>query len=220
MRYKVGRISLLFALLIAIGLSGCLIQPGKDPTSIHYSLATTVSIPASQSLPGTGIRYIAMNDEGAQLTIDGESITKRKGDSVFWNGTMASGVAVDEQLRVIWFTSDNLTLAGTIKLQIDDIAPSALKSIPTSTITYSGPEVYSLAKGAKVPGTSLVYEGSTDKGAQFSGIEGYAYRQAGDSIVWEGKLRDGVYIRFEGRVILFNPKTVRIAGIVTLWIVS
>ena len=220
MRRKVTLIGLMVAFLITLGQAGCLIQPGKDPTSLDYDLATTITVAENKALPGTGIRYETMNDEGAHLTIDGEKIIKRKGDSVFWKGTLAPGVTADERLRVVWFTTDSLTLAGTVKLHIDDIAPRAIKPISTSQVTFSGPEVYSLAKGAKIPGTQLVYEGSTDKGAQFSGIEGYAYRQAGDSLVWEGILRDGVYLRFEGRVIQFSPGSARIAGIVTLWISS
>ena len=220
MGHRVRLLGLLVALLISFSQAGCLIQPGKDSTSIDYDLATTVTVAANKALPGTGIRYESMGDDGAHLTIDGEKIIKLKGDSVFWKGTLAPGVTADEQLRVVWFTSDNLTLAGTVKLHLDSVAPSASKPVTTSTVTFSGPEVYGLAKGAKIPGTQLVYEGSTDKGAQFSGIEGYAYRQAGDSLVWEGMLRDGVYLRFEGRVIQFSSGSARIAGIVTLWIGS
>lgn len=220
MRHRVRLIGLMVAFLITLSQAGCLIQPGKDPTSLNYDLATTVTVAANKALPGTGIRYETMDDQGAHLTIDGEKITKRKGDSVFWKGTLAPGVTADQRLRVVWFTTDNLTLAGTVKLHVDDIAPRAIKPVTTSLVTFSGPEVYSLAKGAKIPGTQLVYEGSTDKGAQFSGIEGYAYRQAGDSLVWEGMLRDGVYLRFEGRVIQFSSGSARIAGIVTLWIGS
>ena len=220
MRHKVGLFGLMIAFLITLSQAGCLIQPGKDPTSLSYDLATTVTVAANEALPGTGIRYETTDDEGAHLTIEGEKITKRKGDSVFWKGTLAPGVTADERFRVVWFTADNLTLAGTVKLHVDDVAPRALEPVTTSPVTFSGPEVYSLAKGAKIPGTQLVYEGSTDQGAQFSGIEGYAYRQAGDSLVWEGMLRDGVYLRFEGRVIQFSSGSARIAGIVTLWIGS
>jgi hypothetical protein len=208
----------LVMMLLALSMAGCLIRPGQDPTSLDYDLATTVTVAANSPLPGTGIRYETADEEGAHLTIDGEKITKLKGDSVFWKGTLVPGVTVNEQLRVVWFTANNLTLAGTVKIHIDGIAPSALKPVTTSSITFNGPEVYGLAKGAKVPGTQLTYVGSSDQGAQFSGIEGYAYRQVGDSLVWEGKLREGVFLRFEGRVIQFNAGSARIAGIVTLWI--
>jgi hypothetical protein len=219
MRYRIRNFGILVSLLLVFCQSGCLIQPGKDPTSLSYNLATTLTVPAGEFLPGTGIRYVSMDDLSAQLTIDGEKIAKRKGDSVFWKGSVRSGVTLDQQLRVVWFTEESLTLAGTVKLRIDDVAPRAQSEVPTSTITFSGPEVYGLAKGAKIPGTQLVYEGGSDKGAQFSGIEGYAYRQSGDSLVWEGILRDGVYLRFEGRVLQFDTSSTRIAGIVTLWIV-
>lgn len=138
MRHRVRLIGLMVAFLITLSQAGCLIQPGKDPTSLNYDLATTVTVAANKALPGTGIRYETMDDQGAHLTIDGEKITKRKGDSVFWKGTLAPGVTADQRLRVVWFTTDNLTLAGTVKLHVDDIAPRAIKPVTTRARSSAG----------------------------------------------------------------------------------
>ena len=122
MRHATSKLIGLFTLVVMVLQTSCLIQPGYSPTSLSYDLATTVTIHVSEALPGTGIRYEFMDDNGAHLTIDGEKITKRKGDSVFWKGTLGPGITAEEQLRVVWYSGENLTLAGTVKLNRDDIA--------------------------------------------------------------------------------------------------
>jgi len=52
------------------------------------------------------------------------------------------------------------------------------------------------------------------------GVEGYAYRKVGDSIFWEGSLRDGVYLRLDVRVVQFDDSGLRVTGLATIWIGS
>ena len=52
------------------------------------------------------------------------------------------------------------------------------------------------------------------------GMEEYPYRKTGDSILWEGALRDGVCARLDLRVLQFDDKGLRVGGLVTLWIGS
>lgn len=217
MRDMKVRIVAIMAAALAL-LSGCMIQPNRDPSRLDLDLAVTVTVPAQQELPGTGIRYEYQDNSGAHVSIDGQPAVKRKGDSLYWKGNLAEGVYADQRLRVVWHSDENLTLAGTVKLKLTNIAPSSGQVVTSSRITFSGPIAYSLATGAQIPGTTITYKGSTDEGAEFSGIDGYAFRRIGDSILWEGVLRDGVYLRLEGRVVQYNSSSLRVAGIVSVWI--
>ncbi len=132
-----------------------------------------------------------MSDQGAYVTINGQQALKRLGDSLDWSGSLGSGVTADLKLRVVLYNESELRLVGTAKIVIDGVS-SKQGSIPTSSvIEFSGPVAYGLAKGAFLPGTTLTYMGHSSDGAQMGGVEGYAYRKVGDSIFWEGSLRDG-----------------------------
>jgi hypothetical protein len=77
---------------------------------------------------------------------------------------------------------------------------------------------YQVKKGAAIPGTVLIYLGQTDQGAHLGNIEGYAYRQVGDSIVWKGQLRDGVWLELNLRTALIGEKSLNVAGTAELGI--
>jgi len=50
------------------------------------------------------------------------------------------------------------------------------------------------------------------------GIDGYPYRKLADSILWEGKLREGVFLRLNVRVLLISDDSLRVGGMATIWI--
>ena len=83
-------------------------------------------------------------------------------------------------------------------------------------MTYYAPVAYGMAPGALIPGTLYSYVGTTEEGAELSGIEGYPYRKSGDSIIWNGKLRDGVYLKLNARVVQYDDKGLRVGGIATI----
>jgi len=205
------------ALLIA--LAACRSGAGSLG-ELAYQLATAVSVPVGQELPPTGIRYDRLEDKGAYLIIDGQQALKKKGDSVSWRGSLQEGVELGLTLRVVWYTEDELYLAGTAEVVIEDAMPVAGPVATTSPVTYSGPVAYGVSKGDTIPGSTLSYLGKTEDGAELGGLAVYPYRMAGDSIVWEGTLRPGVYSRLDLRVAQFDDRTLRVAGIVTLWIGS
>lgn len=205
------------SIVLLFGLVGCRPEPGPS-SRLTYDLATALSVPVGQELPPTGIRYDRMEDGNAYVIIDGQQALKRKGDSLFWSGTPLEGVSLTLTQRVLWYTEDELHLVGTAKVEIDDALPAAGPIATTSPVQYSGPVAYGVNKGGTIPGSTITYLGRTDDGAELGGLSGYPYRMAGDSIVWEGTLRPGVYSRLDLRVIHFDDRTLRVGGVVTLWI--
>ncbi|MCD6520600.1 MAG: hypothetical protein J7M05_11830 [Anaerolineae bacterium] len=209
---------LFFLSLLTWSVQGCMLKPGREPSTLTYKLPTKITVAAGEALPGTDIRYEYMDEKGAHILINGQEAIKRKGDSLDWRGSPVPGVSVDLSLRVVWYTEEELYLVGTAKVVIQEVNPRAGGVRTSSPIKYSGPVVYNLAKGAKIPGSTVSFEGQTEEGAKLGGIEGYPYRKVGDSIFWEGQLRDDVYIRLDVRVIQFDERGLRVGGLVTLWL--
>ena len=212
-------------LLVFLGVAvtftaSCLRKPGEHPSQLTYKLPTKITVAVGDELPGTGIRFDGLSENGADLLIRGQRAIKRKGDSVDWSGNPLDGVFVDLKLRVVWYTEEELHLVGTAKVVIDEVSPQPAAISTTSPISYGGAVAYGLSKGAVIPGSTIVYEGRTDDGAKLSGIEGYPYRKEGDSISWQGTLRPDVYIRLNVRVAQFDDKGMRVLGLATLWIGS
>jgi hypothetical protein len=205
---------------LLVTTAGCLRRTKENPSELAYSLPTTITIPKDGQLPGTDIRYQGADDDGAHVLVAGQNALKRRGDSLDWSGKFREGVDADLDLRVLWYTEDKLHLVGTAKIAIQDTNPRPASIVTTSPIKYSGPVAYGLAKGAVIPGSTLTYEGSSDDGAELGGVSGYPYRKEGDSIVWEGELRPGVYSELSLRVVQYDENSMRVVGIVTLWIGS
>ena len=213
------RFGLLFILVVPL-LTGCLRSAGEQPGELTYKLPTKITVPLGGTLPGTDIRYEGMADNAADVRIRGQKALKRKGDSLNWEGDVLDGVAVNLTLRVVWYTEQELHLVGTAKLTISDVDPQPSAILETSPIRYDGAVAYGLATGAVIPGSTIVYEGKRDQGAELSGVEGYPYRREGDSIVWKGTLRPGVYSRLSLRVVQYNDRSLRVVGLISLWIGS
>jgi hypothetical protein len=207
------------AVLVVVG--GCTFGKSSGQAGrMTYNLPTKLTISAGSELPGTGIRYVCMGQDGAEVSIQGQQALKRKGDSLDWGGKLIPGVSIDLKQRVVWYTEKELHLVGTAKIVVDDTAPQASKTGSKSPVKYSGPVVYSVARGSPIPGSTVTFDDRTTDGAKLGGIEGYPYRKGGDSILWEGTLREGVYIRLDVRVLQFDSKAMRVGGLVTLWIGS
>jgi len=205
--------------VLLLPLIGCLRRPGPPPTEMTYKLPTTIVVAKGESIPGTDIVYLSFDEErGAELRIKGQIAYKRKGDSVNWSGTPLPGVDVSLKLRVIWCSESELRLVGTARIHITDVHPKEAPIFTTSPLKYSGPVAYGLAKGATIPGSLITYEGQENGMAKLGGIKEYPYRETGDSIYWEGQLRDDVFIRLELRAIQFDEKGMRVAGLATLWL--
>ncbi len=210
-------IGLVLAMVVVVG---CLRKPGRGSSTLTYRLPTKLSATAGSTIPGTDIRYEGMTKDGARVIIEGQPALKRRGDSLDWSGSPLDGVEVDLKLRVAWVTEDELHLVGTAKVVIEEASPQTEPIVTSSPIKYVGPVAYGVGKEAAIPGSPLTYEGETAEGARLGGMEEYPYRKTGDSILWEGTLRDHVYARLDVRVLQFDNKGLRVGGLVTLWIGS
>jgi hypothetical protein len=214
MRHTVLAAVLVLALLAGVGCTG---RASADPESLGYTLPTRIVVEAGGFLPGSTIQYLGESERGAHVLIDGQEAVKRAGDSLDWRGEPVEGAAVALALRVVSHNADELQLVGTADVEVQDPAPRPAPLVETSPITYNGLVGYGVAAGDQVPGSTMVYRGPADEGAEFGGIEGYPYRRAGDSLVWEGVLREGVYILLELRLVQYDEENVRLAGTVRLW---
>jgi hypothetical protein len=202
-------------LAILILILGLVLTPGcKTPKEgeLIYTAPYEMGVDVGEYLPGTGIRYVGITDTGAHLTIDGQDAYKQKGDSLNWSGKPADFAALAFSGRVVWYTDTACHMLGTATLTIEDAVPQIVPNIPEAPLRYTAVVSYNIKKGAKMPGTLISYKGSTDKGAELEGVEGYAYRKAGDSIVWQGKLRDGVYLVVNVRTVFYTDTALQVAG--------
>jgi len=209
---------LVLACLLGGVATGCLGRQTEEPCTYAYNLATTITVLVGETVPGTNILYQGRSDKGAHVLIDGLEAHKRVGDSLDWSGSPIEGVTVDLTLRVVRYTAQSLTLVGVSDVTVEDAQPRVASIVTTSPIKYSGVVGYGVAVNSVIPGTVVRYEGPADEGAQLGSVEGYPYRKVGDSINWEGMLRDDVYISLAVRVAQFDEKGMRVAGTVTLWL--
>ncbi|MHB1296687.1 MAG: hypothetical protein ACYC4R_17050 [Anaerolineae bacterium] len=208
------------ALALVLALAGCIATPIQPGDTLTYTLPTTIKVDLGQELLRTGIRYERLGEDGAHLRIDGQDALKRKGDSVDWEGSPLAGVAVDLAMRVLWYNENAVHLAGTATVNVKDTNPRSGGATTTSAISFTGPVAYAVGKGDPIPGSTLRYDGNTEDGARLSGVDGYPYRKVGDSVVWEGVLRDQVSLRLELRVVQYDEEGLRLAGTASLWIGS
>jgi len=207
--------------LLGCGLlaSGCTLRAKEHPSEMSYSLPTTINVGIGETVPGTDIRFERSTEDGAYVRIKGQEALKRSGDSLNWKGEPLPGVDLTLKLRVAWQNEDAMQLVGTAKIEMSEVAPRIATISKDSELKFTGPVAYSLGKGAVIPGTTLTYEGRDDEdGAELGGLDEYPFRQVGDSIYWQGKLRDDINIRLELRVLQFDDRTLRAGGLVTLWL--
>ncbi len=204
----------MFGLLILL-LVGC----GDEWSNrLPYAGPVEKSIDQGQFLPGTGIQYLGKTDKGARVSIGGKEANKKIGDSLDWKGDMAPGVSVDQTLRVALITDDTLHAAGTVRVIVT--SPRSQPEPPNiaAPVHFRLPVGYHVEKDKAIPGTSLTYLGKTAEGAYLGNIEGYPYRKMGDSITWEGKLREGLWIELNLRTALITDNQLDVIGTADLWI--
>jgi hypothetical protein len=208
--------------LVALGLllsflPACQRTPEDGPLELLYTAPFETGIEKGTDLPGTGICYLGLSDKGAEILIDDQTAFKQKGDSLDWKGTPLENVDLDLTLRVLWVTEETIYVGGTAGATVRGPTPEAA-SIPTEPpVRYSNaPVTYQVKKGHYIPGTLLKYVGQHEEGIELSGVEGYPYRKLGDSIVWDGKLREGVFLQLNVRVLFIVADFINVTGTATL----
>ncbi len=206
------------ATTVLVLLATCM--PGKDARAapLAYSGPVEIGIAQGEFLPGTDIQYVGKSEEGARVSIGGQQALKKPGDSLNWKGNLAEGVATDLSLRVVLITEDKLHVAGSAEVAIADPVPQPALPNELAPIHYKLPVAHRIKKGAAIPGTVFIYAGKTDQGAHLANIEGYPYREVGDSIVWKAQIKDGVWLELLLRTVLITDTTLNVAGTADLWI--
>ena len=213
---KIAITLIILGLLLSI-LPACQRQPEGGPLELIYTAPFETGIEKGSDLPGTNIHYVGLSDKGAEVLIDDQTAFKQKGDSIGWKGNPIGNVDLNLSLRVLWVTEDTLYVGGTARATVRDPAPEAA-SIPTEPpVKYSSaPVTYQVKKDDCIPGTLVKYVGKSEEGIELSGVEGYPYRKLGDSIVWEGKLRDKVFLQLNVRVLFITEDFINVTGTAAL----
>ena len=203
-------------ILVAASTMSCLPWQRPSGDELVYSGPTERGVVAGEALPGTDIVYAGLEDDEADVRIAGQKALKRKGDSLDWDGHPLPGVTLNLKQRIVWYTEDTLHAAGTARLAVDAPQPAEAYFPANPPVLYKLPVTYNVRPGEAIPGTTLVYVGSDNSGAELSGIDGYPYRKIADSITWEGRLRDGVYLDMNLRVVFFNESMLQLAGLASI----
>jgi hypothetical protein len=234
---------LLFLLMALLSTLACIVpgigssEPAASPTPLGDTLSFTipayaVRLEPGDTVPATQLTYVGRQGDAYQVTIDGLEATKRVGDSFIWSGVLAPGVYANYNLRLTTAILGVLPIAGPVEIIIFNPAP--VQTILTADIMSAQPYYgnilvnYLIPPGREIPGTSMVYEGIYNQGegqqasdlAWLSGLTGYPYLALGDSLSWDGQLRDNVYIRNNFRVAGINESGLRLAGTAELWLTS
>ena len=210
-----GRMALLL-LVIALTTAACGTQNWQE--SLDYTGPIEIGIEQGTFLEGTDIQYLGETEEGAQVLIDGQQTTRKIGDSLNWEGEMVPGVTVDLSLRIVFATQDTLQTAGTVRVTVEETQPVTEAADTSAPVHYVLPVVYRVEQGAAIPGTTITYVGEEAEGARLGNVEGYPYRRVGDSILWEGRQRPGIWLDLTARTALITESTLDVVGTADLWI--
>ncbi len=203
--------------VMALLLAGCPLQPpGGGGGRLVYAGPTEVRLRAGETLAPTNIVFVGVTDGRGQFIIDGMRATRQIGDSLDWDGEPLPGVRLSLRLRVVWYPGQEAQLAGTVRIEIDGAQAVAGDIDEEAPIRYRVPVTYRVARGAAIPGTTVTYNGESDRGAELQGLNEYPYRKIADSILWEGYLRPDVGLSVNLRVAYFNANSLEVAGVATV----
>ncbi len=210
---------LLLVCVLGVALAGCTFIPGVGGDAggaLVFDGATENGVKPGETIPGTNIRFVAKVGDGAQVVINDQIANKKIGDSLDWQGPVAPGVDVSMPQRIALITNDRLQTVGTVRVTVRGVNPVAGPAPAGARYTYKVGSGYTVRKGQRVPGTTLVYKAKTDQGAQFDGTSDYPYRRIGDSLSWQGQLASGVYLATTLRVVAYTDDIVTLAGLATI----
>lgn len=205
-------------------------SPTPLPDTISYLMpAYTTSLSPGESVTGTALTYIGRSGDAFEVEIDGQRAIKRPGDSFYWSGVLAPSVYANYRLRLATTIFGALPVAGPVELVIffpQPVQDAALVD-PQTRLSFNNIVLdYSVPLNGRLPGTTLVYEGVEEQGAagqgtrlaRIGGLAGYPRLAVGDSLVWNGRLRDNVWVRYSLRALAFDEQSLRLVGTGQLWI--
>lgn len=203
-------------------------EPTAEPTptpegdTITFQTITyRVSLVPGETIPGTSMTYVGQNNSAYEVSIDGLPAYKQPADSLSWKGIVGPGVTGRYNLRLATTILGELFAAGTVNITVLNPFPIELPSNQEITAPLYFNELvaqYYVPVGRAIPGTSLVYQGSSELGAELTGTAGYPYFAQGDSLRWTGQLRDNVFLRYNLRILTISAEGMRVAGTAELWV--
>lgn len=210
--------------------------PELAPTPVGDTLsfwipAYAITLQPGESVPGTQLMYVGRSGDAHEVSIDGAAVPKRLGDSFFWSGVVAPGVFGNYNLRLTASLFGGLPVAGPVELLVlnPDAVELASSDDLNTRLHYNNIVLdYRVPAGRLIPGTTLKFEGIETQGigdnanelANLSGRNGYPYVAVGDSLVWTGKLRENVAIRYNLRVLSLDESIIHLVGTGELWITN
>jgi hypothetical protein len=218
---------LLLAAALACAVPGFDTEPTPPPEPtppgdmIYYTAPYRVPLHAGTYIPGTQIGYLQSSGELHELLIDGLRAYRQVGDSITWRGIVAPGVQGTYRLHLQSSFRGELTAEGDVQLIVFNPAPVEIPptQTPAGNIYFSGiPVNYVVPQGARIPGTTLVYERQLNGVAELSGTASYPFFALEDSLVWLGKLRQEVTVRYNLRVNRIDQYGLHLSGTAELWI--
>jgi hypothetical protein len=228
MRYSVLLRSIVVFVVLVTAVGCSLLEPaGATPTPTEAPPAPQLVYPApyravldaGQSVPGAQLEYVGRDDQGIHVRIGGEDAYRKVGDSFNWRGNPAPGVELDYKLRVVGVYMQVFQAWGQVDIIVSDPAVAAAELPADAPLSFSAAVVdYTVQRGERIPGTPYTYLGSSERGAQFGGVEGYAFREVADSLDWAGRVRDNVYVDLKMRVRTIQEDEVKVIGTATIWI--
>ncbi|MCL4395958.1 MAG: hypothetical protein M1482_14345 [Chloroflexi bacterium] len=204
------------AALSLIGV-GCSVLPFSSatppPNTLAYDAPVSLVVKNGALLPGTSLAYSGKTETGAgKMMITGLAAPKQVGDAVDWNGTPVPDVDVRLSTRVASFDDQSITLIGTSHVEIKKITVQPGGAGGTALMEFNAPVSFSLNKDESIPGTNLIYGGSTADGAKFVGLDGYPYRKSLDSLQYVGRVNPKVFLKLDLRVLTFSESNVVLGG--------
>ncbi len=210
------------------GLGTATPQPFPTPVgdTLPFSIPTyNVELLPGGRVPGTQLIYVRQRETNAyEVTIDGQAVLKQPGDSFLWQGIIAPGVFGRYNLRLQPIFLSNLQAAGNVDITIFNPEPVELTAFNlTPGVVYfpAAPVAWRVLPQTVIPGTNFVYMGAEGEVIQLARLGDVALPPfaAGDSLVWQGRLRQNVLVRFD--LALQTPEAdgvLPVRGSATLWL--
>ena len=190
----------------------------RADNALTYTGPTEVTVKAGAFVPGTPIQFLGVQDGKAEVSIEGQRVTRLLGDSLTWEGEITTNVRLRVNLRVLHIAPERLITGGTVTITVREPQPRAAEVDTQRPVRYTIPVTYKVNVGETIPGTTIRYAGPSEKGARLEGLEGYPYRAIGDSILWDGRLQDNVDLQLNVRVIFYNRDFLQVLGTATVGI--
>ena len=202
-------------------------QPTPTPlgSTLNYEITNNqfeVTLAPGQVIAGTQLQFIGKQSNVFTVSIDGLTAGKQEGDSFNWQGIIGPGATADYRLNLLpTFTDNELKANGNVTITIFEPEPkeSGAPQRTDQVLQFDNmPLDFIVPVGGTIPGTTLVFEGESNNVVTFSGTQGLPTYILGDSVLWNGFLRDNIYVLNNLEIKQMEPNGLHVAGNATLWI--